>query len=151
MDTLSNNFILWAGLFLGSAFFINSQMTKKDIKDLGRNNYVEQSNKMPKQSNTIVKHYVIDIDYLNDIACNIAENVPAEFYDKFLKELKEYMKCAINDAYSSSEESLENESDCSDLDEEVYEVETDENGFYSIAECDVKDCNAVGKEEKIST
>ena len=99
---------------------------------------------MSKQSRTSVKknHYVVDIDYLNDVACNIADNVPQEFYDKFLKELREYMKCAI--VLRDSDESSETESE-SDLDEEIIEVETDENGFYSIAECDVKDCNAVGK------
>jgi hypothetical protein len=35
----------------------------------------------------------------------------------------------------------------SDVDEE-YEVSKNEEGFYELTECDVKDCNAVGKEEK---
>ena len=118
-------------------------MTKK-FKDsrIENNMCIKQ---MSKQSIPSVKknHYIVDIDYLNDIACNIADNVPPEFYDKFLKELKEYMRCAI--VLRDSDESSETDESESDLDEEVIEVETDENGFYSIAECDVKDCNAVGK------
>ena len=72
------------------------------------------------------KHFVIDIDYLNDIALSIAENVPEEYYVKFVNELYQYLKCAIS--------------------EEEYQVEVDENGFYTLSECDVKDCNSVGKE-----
>lgn len=115
-------------------------MTKK-FKDSSRKN-----NMCINQMSETKNHYVIDIDYLNDIACNIADNVPPEFYEKFLRELKEYMRCAITIRESSANTSSSSESESdSDLDEEVIEVETDENGFYSIAECDVKDCNAVGE------
>ena len=88
------------------------------------------------------KHFVVDMDFLNDIAVGIAENVPEEYHAKFLKELKEYMKCATFDVYET-----ESSDSGSDLEEEVYEVEKDEDGFYKLSECDVKDCNAVGKEE----
>jgi hypothetical protein len=131
----SNNLSLWVVSVLGSLLCI-SQMTKKFKDSSIKNNMC--INQMSKQSRPSVKknHYIVDIDYLNDVACNIADNVPPEFYDKFLKELKEYMRCAITIRESS--ESSESESD-SDLDEEIIEVETDENGFYSIAECDVRD------------
>jgi len=130
----SNNLSLWVVSVLGSLLCIR-QMTKKFKDSSIENNMC--INQMSKQN-----HYIVDIDYLNDVACNIADNVPPEFYNKFLRELKEYMRCAIT--IRDSDESSETESE-SDLDEEVIEVETDENGFYSIAECDVKDCNAVGK------
>jgi len=89
------------------------------------------------------KHFVVDMDYLNDLACNIAENVPEKYHKKFLLELSEYMKCASFEFESSESD----ESDLSDVDEE-YEVSKNDEGFYELTECDVKDCNAVGKEEK---
>jgi len=89
------------------------------------------------------KHFVVDMDFLNDIAVAIAENVPEEHHPKFIKELKDYMKCATFEVYedSSSESG-------SDLEEEVYEVEKNEDGFYQLTDCDVKDCNSVGTPEK---
>jgi hypothetical protein len=91
------------------------------------------------------KHFVIDMDYLNDLACSIAENIPEQYQKKFLKELSDYMKCATFE-YESSE--CSSESGESDVDEEVYEVSINDDGFYELTDCDVKDCNAVGKEEK---
>ena len=93
------------------------------------------------------KHFVIDIEYINDLAGNIAENVPEAYYGKFVKELGEYLKCAmvIDDDYSS-----ESSDEGSDLAEEEYEVSMTSEGFYELSECDVKDCNAVGKDEKKS-
>jgi hypothetical protein len=32
--------------------------------------------------------------------------------------------------------------------DEEYEVSKNDEGFYELTECDVKDCNAVGKKEK---
>lgn len=40
------------------------------------------------------KHFVVDMDFLNDIATAIAENVPEEYHKKFVKELNDYMRCA---------------------------------------------------------
>ena len=90
------------------------------------------------------KHFVVDMDFLNDIATAIAENVPEEYHKKFVKELNDYMRCATFEVYGTSS----SESGESDLEEEVYEVDKDENGFYELTDCDIKDCNAVGKEEK---
>lgn len=90
------------------------------------------------------KHFVVDMDFLNDIATAIAENVPEEYHKKFVKELNDYMRCATFEVYETSS----SESGESDLEEEVYEVDKDEDGFYELSDCDVKDCNAVGKEEK---
>lgn len=87
------------------------------------------------------KHFVFDMDYIDDLACNIAENIPEEYHIKFLKELNEYLKCATFHYESSSD------SDLSDVEEE-YEVEKNEDGFYELTDCDVKDCNAVGTPEK---
>jgi predicted house-cleaning noncanonical NTP pyrophosphatase (MazG superfamily) len=92
------------------------------------------------------KHFVIDMDYLNDLACNIAENVPEKYHKKFLIELSDYMKCASFEFESSDAE--DSESGSEDYVDEEYEVSKNEEGFYELTECDVKDCNAVGKEEK---
>ena len=89
-------------------------------------------------------HFVVDIEELNDIAEQIAEKIPPEFYGKYCRELREYLNCAMGAEYSTDE----SESDLSDLDEEVIEVEIDEKGFYTLTECDIKDCNSVGVEEK---
>ena len=103
------------------------------------------------------KHFVIDIEYLNDIALNIADNIPEAYYGKFCKELYEYLKCAIPplDEDDDGDYVSESESDDSDgassLDEEVISVKKDDDGFYELTECDVKDCNSVGKEEKNNT
>tara|TARA_R110000772_G_scaffold51915_1_gene119165 strand:+ start:9652 stop:9930 length:279 start_codon:yes stop_codon:yes gene_type:complete len=86
------------------------------------------------------KHYIVDIDYLNDVACNIADNVPKEHYEKFLRELSEYIRCCI---LSGSESESDSESSEGEF-EEVCEVEVDANGFLSIATEEVKDCDAVG-------
>tara|TARA_R110000824_G_scaffold106714_4_gene252390 strand:+ start:723 stop:1049 length:327 start_codon:yes stop_codon:yes gene_type:complete len=88
------------------------------------------------------KHFVIDMDYINDLAVNIAENVPEAYHQKFLIELNEYLKCA-----SFEFENSDSESDLSEVEEE-YEVSINDEGFYELSNCDVKDCNAVGKEEK---
>jgi len=111
----------------------------------------KQSNPSGKQSNPSGKHFVIDIDFLDNIACCIAENIPTEYHKKFLIELKEYLKCA-NFTYLSSESDSENLSEDSgdELINEEIEVSIDENGFYSIKDLDIKDCNRVGKEEKKS-
>jgi len=90
------------------------------------------------------KHFVVDMDYLNDLACSIAENIPEPYHKKFLKELGEYMRCATFE-YEDTESS---ESEDGDVAEEVYEVSKNNDGFYELTDCDVKDCNAVGKEEK---
>ena len=101
------------------------------------------------------KHFVIDVDYINDLATNIAENVPKEYYGKFVKELWEYLNCAIIDVDENDEnyssEDLSGSEAGSDLAEEEYEVNLTDDGFYELSECDVKDCNAVGKEEIKST
>jgi hypothetical protein len=52
------------------------------------------------------KHFVIDMDYLNDLACNIAENVPEKYHKKFLIELSDYMKCASFEFESSDAEDM---------------------------------------------
>tara|TARA_R100000664_G_C2758574_1_gene147584 strand:+ start:3729 stop:4046 length:318 start_codon:yes stop_codon:yes gene_type:complete len=96
------------------------------------------------------KHFVIDIEYINELACNIAENVPEAYYGKFVKELGEYLKCAMvdnDDDDYSTEDDLSSDSG-SDLAEEEYEVNMTSEGFYELSECDVKDCNAVGKCKK---
>jgi len=114
------------------------------------------------ENKDIKKHFVIDIEYINDLAVNIAENVPEQYYYLFCKELYEYLKCAINnelyhnengelppedkDADYSTEDDLSSDSG-SDLAEEEYVVSKTEDGFYELSDCDVKDCNAVGKEE----
>ena len=110
------------------------------------------------------KHFVVDIDYINDLATNIAENVPEEYYYLFCKELYEYLRCAINNGIYHDEdgnldrgdpdyesEDCSSESGLSELAEEEYVVSKSEDGFYELSECDVKDCNAVGNEEIKST
>lgn len=82
------------------------------------------------------------MDYLNDLACSIAENIPEQYHQKFLKELSNYMKCATFEY-----EDTDSESDLSDV-EEVYEVSKNDDGFYELSDCDVKDCNAVGIPDK---
>lgn len=47
-----------------------------------------------------------------------------------------------DDDDSSSEEDDEDDEDYVD---EEYETEVDDEGFYSLRECDVKDCNRVGE------
>ena len=51
------------------------------------------------------KHFVIDMDYINDLAVNIAENVPEAYHQKFLIELNEYLKCASFEFENSDSES----------------------------------------------
>ena len=92
---------------------------------------------------TSQKHFVIDMDYLNDLACNIAENVPEPYHQKFLKELSNYMKCATFEVYETDS----SEGDLSDVEEE-YDVSKNDDGFYELTDCDVKDCNSVGTPEK---
>ena len=94
------------------------------------------------------KHFVINIEYINDLALNIADNVPEEYYGKFCRELLQYLRCAITSGSDISSEDMDTSSDISDLEEEVVSVSIDENGFYSLCDDDVKDCNSVGKEEK---
>lgn len=104
-----------------------------------------------------IKHFIIDVDYLNDLATNIAENVPEPYYGKFCRELREYLNCAIHnnnlddEGSDYSSEDLSGSEAGSDLAEEEYEVNLTDDGFYELSECDVKDCNAVGKEEIKST
>ena len=59
------------------------------------------------------KHFIIDIEYINELACNIAENVPEAYYGKFVKELGEYLKCAMvdnDDGDYSTEDDLSSDS-----------------------------------------
>ena len=111
-----------------------------------KNIYRLRENNMYVRIQMTTKHFVVDVEYLNDIALNIAENVPVEYYSKFCKELNLYLKCAIVEEISDSSDENLSDNSGSDLCEEEYEVEVDDDGFYTLAECDVKDCNAVGKE-----
>lgn len=90
------------------------------------------------------QHFVIEIEYLNDLALNIADNVPEAFYGKFCKELLTYLKCVTIEDVSDSESGSSSEE--GSVDEEVISVSKDKDGFYQMDECDVKDCNSVGEE-----
>lgn len=89
------------------------------------------------------QHFVIDIEYINDLAINVAENVPEAFYGKFCQELLNYLRCVeIHTAdEDSSDESIEGS-----VEDEVISVSKDEDGFYQMDECDIKECNSVGVE-----
>ena len=84
-----------------------------------------------------------DIEYINDLALNIADNVPEAFYGKFCKELLTYLKCV--EIHTADEDSSD-ASESGSVDEEVISVSKDDDGFYQMEECDVKDCNSVGVE-----
>jgi len=112
------------------------------------------------ETKEIKKHFIIDIEYINDLAVNIAENVPEQYYGVFCRELRDYLRCAIKsigeieDAnYSSTDEDDLSIDSGSELEEEEYLVSKSEDGFYELSDCDVvapedvKDCNSVGKEE----
>lgn len=110
------------------------------------------------ETKEIKKHFIIDIEYINDLAVNIAENVPEQYYGVFCRELRDYLKCAINneigsDGYLSTDDDDLSIDSGSELEDEEYLVSKSEDGFYELSDCDVvapedvKDCNSVGKEE----